>query len=274
MLELIEKRQEFAGMILPENPHSPYNDWLNPTGENLSKVFFSGCWYLRMLDIVSRVADVLGDTAKRDELRERFAIGCREFNRRHYDFEAAEYDEKIQSALVLPLAFDLLPIEERQRAGDTLNRYVAENGYSLTTGFHATRYLPEVLTQTGHLDTAVKLFHRTAFPSWNDMLATGATNVTESWLGMRDPDLSISMSHFSLGAVVSYFFEYLGGIAVEECAPGFSRVVFKPHFHPAIGDCCVRYQTPHGEIVSEWHYENGEPVWSYQVPDGVTVKIL
>lgn len=273
MLALIEKRQEFDGMILPVHPHSPYNDWLNPTGENLSGVFFSGCWYLHMLDVVSRVADVLGDVAKRDELRARFEEGCREFNRLHYNFEAAEYDERIQSAQVLPLAFGILPEAERKRAGDTLNRYVVENGYALTTGFQATRYLPEVLVQTGHMDTVVKLFHRNEFPSWNDMLGTGATNVTESWHGMRDPDASISMSHFSLGSVVSFFFEYLGGISVEESAPGFSHVVLAPHFHKEIGDCSVRYRTRHGEIRSEWHYENGEPVWHYEVPDGVTVEI-
>jgi alpha-L-rhamnosidase len=105
------------------------------------------------------------------------------------------------------------------------------------------------------------------------MLGTGATNVTESWHGMRDPDASISMSHFSLGSVVSFFFEYLGGISVAESAPGFSHVVLAPHFHKEIGDCSVRYRTRHGEIRSEWHYENGEPVWHYEVPDGVTVEI-
>ena len=273
MLALIEKRQEFEGMILPEHPHSPYNDWLNPTGENLSKEFFSGCWYLHMLDIVSRVADVLGDAETRDALRARFEAGCLEFNRRHYDLTCAEYDEKIQSALVLPLAFEILPEAERQRAGDSLNRYVEKNGYALTTGFQATRYLPEVLTRTGHLDTVVKLFRRDAFPSWNFIFQTGATNVTESWFGMADPDASISMSHFSLGSIVSFFFEYLGGIAVEECAPGFSHVVLKPHFHETIGAVSIRYRTPHGEIVSEWHYENGTPVWHYEVPDGVTVEV-
>lgn len=273
MLALIEKRMEFDGMILPENPRSPYNDWLNPTGANLSKVFFAGCWYLRMLDTVSRVADVLGDCEKRDELRRAFAVGCEEFNRRHYDFERGEYDERIQSALVLPLAFGILPQSERTRAADTLNRYIEENGYALTTGFQATRYLPEVLADTGHLDTAIRLFERKTFPSWNDMLSGGATTVTESWLGMRDPDASISMSHFSLGAVVCFFFEYLGGIRVNECAPGFSKVVLCPHFHPAVGSCEVRYLSPYGEIVSEWHYEGDRPVWNYRVPDGVEVEI-
>lgn len=274
MLALIEKRQEFEGMLLPKNPHSPYNDWLNPTGRNLSKVFFSGCWYLHMLDTVSRVADVLGDAPTRDRLAARFRLGCEEFNRLHYDFERAEYDEKIQSAMVFPIVFGILPEGERMRAGETLNRYVAESDYTLTTGFLATRYLLDALTETGHFDTAVRLLHQTKFPSWNDMLNTGATNVTESWLGMKDPDASISMSHFSLGSAVSFFFEYLAGISVEGSKAGFSHVVLHPHFHPEIGDVSVRYRTPHGEIVSEWHYENGVPVWHYEVPDGVTYEVI
>ena len=273
MLALIEKRREFEGMILPEHPHSPYNDWLNPTGHNLSSRYFSRCWYLRMLDIVSRVADLLGDISKRDELRDQLEAGKRAFLEAHYSYERGEFDEKTQSALVLPLAFDLLPTSERARVGDRLNQMILENGGALTTGFQATRYLLDVLADTGHLDTAVKLLHRREFPSWNYILDTGATSMTESWYGMADPDFSISMSHFSLGAVASFFFEYLGGIRVNDSDAGFSKIVLCPHFHPAIGDLEVKYQTPHGEVVSEWHYENGVPVWHYRVPEGVEVEV-
>ena len=273
MLALIQKRREFEGMILPEHPHSPYNDWLNPTGHNLSSRYFSRCWYLRMLDIVSRVADLLGDLSKRDELRALHEKGKRAFLEAHYSYERGEFDEKTQSALVFPLAFDLLPTSERARVGDRLNQMILENGCALTTGFQATRYLLDVLADTGHLDTAVKLLHRREFPSWNYILDTGATSMTESWYGMADPDFSISMSHFSLGAAASFFFEYLGGIRVNDSDAGFSKIVLCPHFHPAIGDLEVRYQTPHGEIVSEWHYEGDRVVWNYRVPDGVEVEI-
>ena len=227
-----------------------------------------------MLDEVSKIADILGDTKTRDDLREKFELGREEFNRRHLDFSACEYDEKIQSALVLTIAFGIIPESCRKKAAKNLVRYIERDGNALTTGFIGTRYIMDVLADTGNLDTAVMLLRKKEFPSWNFMLDTGATNMTESWYGMVDEDKSLSMSHFSLGAVASWLFEYLGGIRVDDCDPGFSSVVLKPHFSEKIGDCRVSYKTPYGLITSEWHYENGKPVWSYSVPDGVDVKIL
>lgn len=274
MLELIKKRIEFEGMILPENPNSPYCDWLNPTGANLSKVYFSSCWWLHMLDEISKIADILGDTEKSYELRQMFLRGKEEFNRLHFDADSCEYDEKIQSALVFPLAFGIAPEQYREKIASKLVEYIERDGMALTTGFTATRYIMNVLADTGHFDVAVKLLHRKEFPSWNYIFDTGATNMTESWNGMLDEDKSLSMSHFSLGSVVSWLFEYLGGIRVEDCRAGFSHVVFKPHFSEQIGDFKVTYNSVRGAITSEWHYEGGKPVARFSVPDGVSYEIL
>ena len=77
-------------------------------------------------------------------------------------------------------------------------------------------------------------------PSWLAMLSTGATAMTESWDGEDDPDKSLSMSHFSLGSVGGWFFEYLGGIRVNDCAPGFeeasSRTVDVPGGRKIFGE--------------------------------------
>ncbi len=272
ILELVERRKADLGTLLPDDPYSPYNDWLNPTGQNLSRTFFSGCWYLRMLDMVSRIAGVLGDTDTETHLRQQFCEARDLFNELHFDPETGEYDEKIQSAQVLPLAFGIVPEVSRQKAADVLHRYFADNGYCLTTGFHGSRYLPEVLTDNGYGADALRLFHQTQFPSWNNMLDGGATNITESWFCMHDPDKSISMCHFSLGASFAWFFEYLGGIRVTESAPGFTHVVPEPRCFEKIGHCRVTYRCPAGEIVSEWKFENGKAVWNYSVPAGVTVE--
>ena len=84
------------GEPLPLNPYSCYNDWLNPTGQNLSPEFFSHCWYLRMLDVASQIAEVLGDTENQKLWREKFEQGKSYFNELYYNAEVGEYSEKIQ----------------------------------------------------------------------------------------------------------------------------------------------------------------------------------
>ena len=271
---LLQRRGETTqGGYLPVNPFSCYNDWLNPTGENLSPDFFSHCWYLRMLDIASKIAEVLEDRENARLWREAFERGKERFNQLYYNAENGEYSEKIQSSAVLPLAFGLVPSGEERKVADTLHGYLQNNGFRLTPGFQATRYILDVLTDYGYGEDALKLLHQSEFPSWRYIIDSGATNITESWLAMNDPDKSISMCHFSLSASFAWFFEYLGGIRIYECAPGFESVVLEPHCFKTLGACRISYKTKYGDIVSDWHFENGELVWNYSVPGGIKAEI-
>ena len=68
MLELVKKRQEFPGMILPVKGIShQYNDWLSPGGVTPDTEFFGGCWDIHMLDRVSEIASILGDSENSEE---------------------------------------------------------------------------------------------------------------------------------------------------------------------------------------------------------------
>ena len=149
-----------------------------------------------------------------------------------------------------------------------------EAGDHGTTGFIGVRYLLEVLADWGHADAAMRIVQNPTAPSWRAMLDTGATAITESWNGTADPDKSLSMAHFSLGSVAGWFFEYLGGIRVNESDPGMRRVVLRPVMRPEIGRFGVRYRGAFGEIRTEWKFVDGQPVFTYRVPGGVTAEII
>jgi alpha-L-rhamnosidase len=224
-----------------------------------------------MLDVASQIAQALDDHDNQTLWRTKFEEGKRLFNELYY--KDGEYSEGIQSSAVLPLAFDLVPKGEEQRVADTLHRYLEANSYKLTTGFQGSRFILDVLADYGHGEDAVRLLHQDAFPSWKYILDSGATNITESWLAMNDPDKSISMCHFSLAGAFSWFFEYLGGIRINECSPGFESVVLEPYCFEKLGACSVSYKTKLGTITSEWSFEKGELVWNYSVPKGVTADV-
>ena len=274
MLKLIQKRQEFPGMVLPETPCAPYCDWLSPTGISPSKQFFSGCYYIHMLDRIGEIAEILDDNATAADLRSRAEIAKAEFNRRHLCPDGKDYDAHNQCGIVLPIAFGIAPEEHRAALAATLADYVRQADFHVTTGFIGTRYMPEVLADYGYSDLVYRLLVQPSAPSWMDMLKDGASAISESWYGLADPDGGISMAHFSLGAITGWFFEYLGGIRINDSAPGLSRIVLKPHPVKEIGRFEARYQTPMGEIFTHWHFEGDTPVFTYRVPAGITAEVL
>ena len=276
MLELVKKRQEFSGMILPVKGIShQYNDWLSPGGVTPDTEFFGGCWYIHMLDRVSEIASILGDSENSERLHEMADISRAAFNEKHLTPDKNDYDAGNQCGIVLPLAFGIAPEDRRQSLADTLSEYVRKAGYHTTTGFIGVRYLPEVLCDYGHADDAMRIVKNPTAPSWLAMLSTGATAMTESWYGEDDPDKSLSMSHFSLGSVGGWFFEYLGGIRVNDCAPGFEEVVLEPFMFPEVGKFSARYDTGRGVIRTEWKYADGKAEFSYSVPEWVkSVRVV
>ncbi|MBR0360514.1 MAG: family 78 glycoside hydrolase catalytic domain [Clostridia bacterium] len=274
MVKLVEKRIESPDMVLPTNNGWQYCDWLNPTGENPSTVFFGGCWYYHMLDRVSEIADIIGETEKRDEYRKMADAVRDEFNRINLVDNGTDYSARNQCGIVLPLAFGIAPEENREALAKTLVEYIKKADYHVTTGFVGSRYLPEVLADCGYKDVVYKLLMQKTFPSWGFILDTGATAITESWWGHNDEDRSLGMCHFSLGAVSGWFYEYLGGIRINDSAPGLTEVVFKPYMIKEIGNFAVTYQSQLGEISTEWHFEGDKPVFSYKVPEGVKATVI
>lgn len=97
--------------------------------------------------------------------------------------------------------------------------------------------------------------------------------MAESWLGARDTDKSLSMAHFSLGSVIGWFFEYLGGIRVNESEPGMKHIVLRPIMPKELGSFAVQYRLKYGMIKTEWHYEGDTPVFSYEVPECISVTL-
>ena len=274
MLKLVEKRREFPGMVLPEDPHAPYCDWLSPTGVSPDRFFFSGCYYIHMLDRVGQIGEILGDGDRAARFRKEAQAAKAEFNRRYLCDGGRDYAPHNQCGIVLPMAFGIAPRENRGTLADTLAEYVRQADYHVTTGFIGTRYLPEVLADYGYGELVYRLLVQPAAPSWMDMLKDGASAISESWVGLADPDGGVSMAHFSLGAITGWFFEYLGGIRINDSDPGLGKVVLKPHMLRESGRFEARYQTPVGEIYTQWECEGDVPRFRYRVPEGMDVEVI
>jgi alpha-L-rhamnosidase len=88
-----------------------------------------------------------------------------------------------QTGYVLALHFNLLPLDLREAAVNSLVRDIKERSNHLSTGFVGSPYIARVLSDNGRLDVAYTLLHQQTWPSWLYAVTQGATTIWERWDG-------------------------------------------------------------------------------------------
>lgn len=273
IVKYAEKKMSSKENGLPTEFNSPFNDHLSPELMNVKPDFFSCTYYCYMLKCVSEIASILNEDEISKKFDEEYKIAVKAYNERFFNKDELNYNPPNQSGIVLPLAFGLVPDENKKSVAEKLNDLVRSKG-RLDTGFGGTRYLMNVLSDNGYTDTAFMLLDREEFPSWKNMLSHGTGTICESWKGAIDmmDEESISMNHFTLGAVVGWMFECLGGIRFNESEAGFAKVTLKPNFVKEIGSFKCSLNTVNGKIASEWSYDGDTVTYNFEC--AVSTKLI
>lgn len=184
-----------------------------------------------------------------------------------------------QTAYVLALNFDMLPESMRPLIAQRLVDNIKDYGIQLTTGFLGTPYLCHVLTRFGYDDIAYKLLLRDKYPSWLYPVKMGATTIWERWDGIK-PDGSFqtpgmnSFNHYAYGAIGDWMYRAVAGINLDEDAPGYKKIIIKPHVSDSLSFASASLQTYYGKVSSEWKKENGSLLLNVEVPANTTASIF
>jgi len=184
------------------------------------------------------------------------------FNDRFFDPNVGYYDTGVQSAQAWALAFGLVPEEHRERV---LRYFVASVGgrqRRLTTGYVGTKFALQVLSMADRDDIVWRLANASDYPSWRFMLRNDRTTSCERWDGDGG-----SLNHAPLGAAIDeWFYAGLAGIRAEESAPGFERVVIKPHIPAGLEWARASLRTVRGTVASEWRRDGDTARLSVTIP--------
>jgi alpha-L-rhamnosidase len=184
-----------------------------------------------------------------------------------------------QTAYVLALNFDMFPESLRPLIAQRLVDNIKDYGIQLTTGFLGTPYLCHVLTRFGYDDIAYKLLLRDKYPSWLYPVKMGATTIWERWDGIK-PDGTFqtpgmnSFNHYAYGAIGDWMYRSVAGINLDENAPGYKKIIIKPHLTDSLSFASASLQTYYGKVISEWKKENGNVVLNVEVPANTTATIF
>lgn len=267
-------------------PRDQYGDWCVPpedpklihsqdparktAGPILGTTYFYHC-----LELMSRYAALLNrpeDAERFTRLAERLKKGL---NAKYLRRDLGQYDNGAQTTSVLPLAFDMVPGDQRQAVFDHLVRNITEETRGhIGTGLVGGQWLNRVLTSGGRPDLAYRFATNTGYPSWGYMVAKDATTIWELWNGdTADPAMNSGNHVMLVGDLIIWLYESLAGVQSDPAAPGFKHIVMKPVVVGDLGFVTATHHSPYGFIASHWRRDGRHFAWEITVPPNTTATV-
>jgi len=250
------------------NTNFHFGDWLYPScsrdnGESdmlgsatTTKEHVSTAIYANSTEIVSKVAELLGDTERQqyysklnENIRHAFAV--------EYVDDQGLIDNDLQGLYVMALAMNMVEDEKRPLLANRLTELIAENDGCLDTGFMSIKFLMDVLTENGKKETAKEILYQEKFPSWLYEVNHNATTIWERWNAIL-PDGTrtvTSYNHYAFGCIGDWMYRNLLGI--RRLKPGYKKILIKPDFDFGLESVSGSYESVYGTIAVKWRLENG-----------------
>ena len=190
------------------------------------------------------------------------------FNKAYFRADSAQYSNGSETSSVLPLAFNMVPAEDRQRVADALAAKIEDQGEGhLGTGLLGGQSVMQTLSETGHAAVAYQIAAQRTYPSWGYMMTHGATTIWELWNGDTANPAMNSGNHLMLvGDLVTWFYENLAGIRPDAAQPAFKHIVMRPTPAGDLTSVQASFNCPYGRIVSDWRITGGRFIWNITIP--------
>ena len=271
--------------------HTPalfhFGDWVSPDEPKMSgwqarSRYTATASLFHMSDLVSKAATILD---KKEDAAFFAKVAKKTRNAYNSVFFDKDYQIKkkpFQTAYVLPLYFNMVEGEQKQKAADHLAELAKANDYTIGTGFPGTPYILFALADNGHLEEAYKMLLCEKSPSWLYEVKMGGTTIWERFdaikeggegnLGQDDGTGGmVSFNHYASGAVGDFFYRRILGI--EEIEPGYRSFRFAPAFGGDITSAKGHTLTPYGTIEASWKKEGDLLKADIAVPYGATCEV-
>jgi alpha-L-rhamnosidase len=261
----------FGDWLAPSTLTGPDGDQINAprrTGEVVGSLYHG-----HLLDLMSRIAAVLGRTTDAERFATRAAAVRRAFAAEYIDADG-RIPGDLQGPYVLALAFGFVPEELEPLAAANLVELIHRADDHLDTGFLSVPHLLDVLWEAGHRDLARTILFRDTAPSWLYEVEQGATTVWEGWEAIR-PDgtvTELSFNHYAFGCVDDWMYRRLAGLQLVE--PGYRRSRIEPDFDCGLAWVSAHVDTPNGRLASSWRrLADGRVELRIEVPPNTTTSV-
>jgi alpha-L-rhamnosidase len=258
--------------VPPEDPILIHSN--DPKRKTNAPVIATAYFY-RDLDLMAGYADLLGKADDAKAFRALAAEMNAAFNKRFLNEDTHDYDNGSQTASLLPLAFGMVPQEQRDAVFNTLvDKIMIGTDGHVGTGLIGGQWLTRALSDGGRPDVVFTLATQTDYPSWGYMIENGATTIWELWNGnTADPAMNSHNHVMLVGDLVMWFYEYLGGIRPDPSAPGFKQIILKPVPVEGLDYVRATHESLYGTIACAWKRKSGKFDWTVTIPPNTTATV-
>ncbi len=260
--------------LTPPDKFHCFGDWLSIKADTPKDVIFLA-YFAYSVQLTAQTAEVLGKKEDAAQYHKLFDDLKTAFNKAYVAADG-RIKGNTQCAYVLAIAFDLLDPEKLKLAAKYLVDDIESRDNHLSTGFIGTKDLMLALAKIGRNDVAYRLLHNDTFPSWGFSIKHGATSIWERWNGWTPeqgfgaPSMN-SFAHYSFGAVYQWMVENIAGIRSD--GPAYKQLIIAPQPGGKLTHANTRYQSVHGEIVSNWKLENRKLTMDITIPANTTATV-
>ncbi len=244
-------------------PKQPGEAQLTPKALTATAIYYYD------LKLLSQMAGVLN---KKDEEKKIFRWSEEiktAFNAEFFNPQTGIISTGSQTAMSMPWCVGLVDESFRQKVIDNLEKSIRAQGNPLTAGDVGFHFLVAALTEGGKSQLLYEMNNRNDVPGYGFQLKKGATALTESWPALEN----VSNNHLMLGHLMDWFYSGLGGIGQTEKSVAYKQIVIKPAMVGDITHVEASYQSPYGEIRSEWDKTEKSVKINISVPTNTTAIV-
>ncbi len=267
-------------------PKDTYGDWCVPPEDpklihskdparRTSGALIGTAYYQHLLRLMARYARLLNKADDAADYERLATTVTAAFQKRFYDSGRRIYGNGTQTSSILPLAFGMAPVEDREAVfGNLIGRIEKESNGHVGTGLVGAQWLMRTLSDNGRADVAYQIATQTTYPGWGYMISKGATTIWELWNGdTADPAMNSGNHVMQIGDLGVWLYEYLAGIRTDPANPGFKRSIIRPYPVRGLDYVKAAHRTLYGQIESAWRREAGRFHLNVAIPPNTTALV-
>lgn len=257
-LDYLESRSE-NGLVWREEENGwCLGDWCSPAPMGLPEAFVNTALYIRFMNQMVEVGEILGKSNETEHLKERIEKSSCSLKIAYYNPWNHHYCGNVQGASALAFSAGLADEDSKNRL---IDKYKHLGMFD--TGIFATEALIGYLFEVGENQLAFELLSNDREVSFGNMKKNGATTIWENWNGQD------SRNHPMFGAVTKYIFMYLLGIRQAEGSVAYKDVVISPCFVNGMNEAKGHITTESGVIRVEYKKDGGKAVVKAYADEGI-----